>query len=303
MVEEVKKMVSMEPNLNVEQRNLLSVAYKNVVGQVRAARRALSADAVSEDQKDAGFEKLYADPQATGHSPPTGSFIPLCVVFDSMPDPKHADVWRTSETALCQNCVHGAVTSSSCSTLSSCLPAPRMRAVSSTSRCVVVQQATRSHAPLFLALHSLWCATNVQMKGDYYRYLAEVDYDSSATTAATASSSSSSSSSGAAASSSDKKGAGSGSKATSADLAKEAYTEATELAAHRFNATHPVRLGLALNFSVFVHEIGNDPDAAIKLAKNVRAPLTLKFTCLLLLCVSRCESCVLILSLSANVGD
>lgn len=286
-------MVSMEPNLNVEQRNLLSVAYKNVVGQVRAARRALSADAVSEDQKDAGFEKLYAHPQATGHSPPTGSFIPLCVVFDSMPDPKHADVWRTSETASCQNCVHGAVTSSSCSTLSSSLPALRMRAASSTSRCAVVLQATRSHAPRFLALHSLWCATIVQMKGDYYRYLAEVDYDNSATTAAAASSSFSSS--GAAASSGDKKGAGSGSKATSADLAKEAYTEATELAAHRFNATHPVRLGLALNFSVFVHEIGNDPDAAIKLAKNVRASLT--FTCLLLLLLLCTDP------LSANVGD
>lgn len=72
-------MVSMEPNLNVEQRNLLSVAYKNVVGQVRAARRALSADAVSEDQKDAGFEKLYAHLQATGHRPPTGSFIRVYV--------------------------------------------------------------------------------------------------------------------------------------------------------------------------------------------------------------------------------
>ena len=48
---------------------------------------------------------------------------------------------------------------------------------------------------------------------------------------------------------------------------KDSYTKAQE-AAKDMAPTHPIRLGLALNFSVFHYEIKNQPDEACKLAKK-----------------------------------
>lgn len=52
--------------------------------------------------------------------------------------------------------------------------------------------------------------------------------------------------------------------------AEEAYNEAFETAKSELASTHPIRLGLALNFSVFYYEIKNSPDEACKMAKEVR---------------------------------
>jgi hypothetical protein len=49
--------------------------------------------------------------------------------------------------------------------------------------------------------------------------------------------------------------------------AKEAYEEAME-AAGRLRPTHPIKLGLALNFSVFQYEIMGDPEKACEIAKG-----------------------------------
>merc|ERR1711935_100784 len=47
-----------------------------------------------------------------------------------------------------------------------------------------------------------------------------------------------------------------------------AYQEAQDIAQTNLSPTHPVRLGLALNFSVFYYEILNSPERACKLAKT-----------------------------------
>ncbi|VDN09445.1 unnamed protein product [Dibothriocephalus latus] len=75
-----------------------------------------------------------------------------------------------------------------------------------------------------------------KMKGDYHRYLAEVQEGELRE------------------------------KATSESQA--AYETATELADKELGNTHPIRLGLALNFSVFYYEIKNQPDKACALAKD-----------------------------------
>ncbi|KAF4666226.1 hypothetical protein FOZ61_010043 [Perkinsus olseni] len=75
-----------------------------------------------------------------------------------------------------------------------------------------------------------------KMKGDYYRYIAEF---SSGDT-----------------------------KSKAADDAYQAYKEATSIAQKELLVTHPIRLGLALNFSVFYYEVLNQPDEACKMARQ-----------------------------------
>merc|ERR1711988_960739 len=74
-----------------------------------------------------------------------------------------------------------------------------------------------------------------KMKGDYYRYIAEfTDGDK---------------------------------KSGAANNAKTAYDDAMG-AASELSVTHPIRLGLALNFSVFHYEVLNNPDEACKMART-----------------------------------
>ncbi|XP_051932340.1 14-3-3 protein beta/alpha-1-like [Hippocampus zosterae] len=76
----------------------------------------------------------------------------------------------------------------------------------------------------------------LKMKGDYFRYLSEV--------------------------------ASGDSKKTTVTKSQEAYQMAFDISQTKMQATHPIRLGLALNFSVFYYEILNSPDQACTLAKQ-----------------------------------
>jgi 14-3-3 protein epsilon len=55
---------------------------------------------------------------------------------------------------------------------------------------------------------------------------------------------------------------------TSASSALDAYQAASGIASNDLPPTHPIRLGLALNFSVFYYEILNSPDRACAIAKQ-----------------------------------
>ena len=50
---------------------------------------------------------------------------------------------------------------------------------------------------------------------------------------------------------------------------QKAYQDAFDICKSEMQPTHPIRLGLALNFSVFYYEILNSPDKACQLAKQV----------------------------------
>ena len=50
---------------------------------------------------------------------------------------------------------------------------------------------------------------------------------------------------------------------------QKAYQDAYDISKSKMQPTHPIRLGLALNFSVFYYEILNSPDKACQLAKQV----------------------------------
>lgn len=75
-----------------------------------------------------------------------------------------------------------------------------------------------------------------KMKGDYYRYLAEFQ--------------------------------GAEARKETAAKSLESYQAATEIAHEELAPTNPLRLGLALNFSVFYYEIMDAPEKACKLAKQ-----------------------------------
>merc|ERR1712146_298593 len=75
-----------------------------------------------------------------------------------------------------------------------------------------------------------------KMKADYYRYIAEFSDGNE--------------------------------KSKAAENARLAYAEASAVAEKDLVVTHPIRLGLALNYSVFQYEVLQNPDEACKMART-----------------------------------
>jgi len=172
MVEAMKKVAMLDVELSVEERNLLSVAYKNVIGARRASWRILS----SIEQK------------------PTDATTPS-EMAESYRKKVELELEKICKDILDLIDKH-------------LLPA-----------------ANAGESKVFY----------YKMKGDYHRYLAEF--------------------------------AAGASRKEAAENSLVAYKAASDLAHSELQTTHPIRLGLALNFSVFYYEILNSPDRACRLAK------------------------------------
>jgi len=176
-MEKVVRMIEPDKELTNEERNLLSVAYKNVVGARRSSWRVLSSIEQKEKAEGADLTKSY-----------------------------RSDV----EKELAEICE---------------------KVLALLDQFLIKENGSPESKVFYL-----------KMKGDYYRYLAEIKTD-----------------------------------ADRDDVVKnslEAYDRAMKEASSKEDdvpalaPTHPIRLGLALNFSVFYYEIKNDPTEACKLAKQ-----------------------------------
>ncbi len=179
--------------LSNEERNLLSVAYKNVVGSRRSSWRVIS----SIEQKKAADEsqaRLASDYRK-----------------------KIEDELKGICDEVLVGVVRAGIVKMSCSVLQGLLD----------KYLINNEELEDKESKVFYK----------KMKGDYYRYLAEV---------ATASE-----------------------KEDVVSKSEDAYKAAYNDAGLDMPPTHPIRLGLALNFSVFYYEIKNAPDKACKMAKEV----------------------------------
>merc|ERR1712034_34610 len=75
-----------------------------------------------------------------------------------------------------------------------------------------------------------------KMKADYYRYIAEFTTGDA--------------------------------KSKASEGARSAYAEALKVAEKDLPVTHPIRLGLVLNYSVFQYEVLQNPEEACKMARQ-----------------------------------
>ncbi|TKY60035.1 14-3-3 protein C [Spatholobus suberectus] len=175
MVDAMKNVAKLNVELTVEERNLLSVGYKNVVGARRASWRILSSIEQKEEAKgnDVSVKRIKEYRQKVESE--------LSNICD--------DIMNVIDEHL-------------------------------------IPSSSAGEPSVFF----------YKMKGDYYRYLAEFKSGDE--------------------------------RKEAADHSMKAYQMASTTAETELPPTHPIRLGLALNFSVFYYEILNSPERACHLAKQ-----------------------------------
>lgn len=173
MAAAMKKVTERGEELSNEERNLLSVAYKNVVGARRSSWRVVS----SIEQKTEGNERKQS----------------MAKEYRERIEKELDDICQDVLNLLDKH---------------------------------LVPKASNPESKVFY----------LKMKGDYYRYLAEV---------------------------------ATGTKKPGVVAESEnSYQAALDIAKTQMQPTHPIRLGLALNYSVFFYEILSAPDRACHLAKQ-----------------------------------
>ncbi|XP_054611072.1 14-3-3 protein gamma-1 [Dunckerocampus dactyliophorus] len=177
MAAAMKSVTELNEALSNEERNLLSVAYKNVVGARRSSWRVISS--IEQKTSADGNEKKIEMVRAYREK------------IEKELEAVCQDVLNLLDNFLIKNC-----------------------------------NETQHESKVFY----------LKMKGDYYRYLAEV---------------------------------ATGEKRSSVvESSEKSYSEAHEISKEHMQPTHPIRLGLALNYSVFYYEIQNAPEQACHLAKT-----------------------------------
>ncbi|KAJ2156757.1 14-3-3 protein [Coemansia sp. RSA 552] len=175
MVKYMKAVAKLGKDLSVEERNLLSVAYKNVIGSRRASWRIVS----SIENKELNRGNTAQVDRIKGYRA----------------------VIEAELKGVCDDILE-------------------------VLRENLIKSAEEPESKIFY----------YKMEGDYYRYLAEFLQKDE--------------------------------REEVAKKAEESYKGASEVANKDLPSTHPIRLGLALNFSVFYYEIANSPEKACKLAKD-----------------------------------
>uniref|UniRef100_A0A5B7ARY3 Putative 14-3-3-like protein GF14 iota n=1 Tax=Davidia involucrata TaxID=16924 RepID=A0A5B7ARY3_DAVIN len=175
MVESMKKVAQLDVELTVEERNLLSVGYKNVIGARRASWRIMSSIEQKEESKgnEQNVKLIKGYRQKVEEE-----LSKIC-----------SDILNIIDKHL-------------------------------------IPSSSSGEATVFY----------YKMKGDYCRYLAEFKTDQE--------------------------------RKEAAEQSLKGYEAASATANTDLPSTHPIRLGLALNFSVFYYEIMNSPERACHLAKQ-----------------------------------
>ncbi|XP_072956642.1 14-3-3-like protein GF14 iota isoform X1 [Typha angustifolia] len=175
MVESMKNVAKLDLELTVEERNLLSVGYKNVIGARRASWRIMSSIEQKEESK--GNEQN----------------VKLIKGYRQKVEEELTKICNDILSIIDQH---------------------------------LIPSSSSGESTVFY----------YKMKGDYYRYLAEFKSDQE--------------------------------RKEAAEQSMKGYQAASNTANSDLPPTHPIRLGLALNFSVFYYEIMNSPERACHLAKQ-----------------------------------